>query len=182
MLDIGAAAAQGGGMTDSDAGEIHEALEVLGASPSFEALADAVGGQVDELLELVALAVDDLARATGGDDGASRRQPPGVMSETPRPAGAVAPRDAVSAATVQGASNGPSVGVADRPDRYLTSTAAARMLGVSRPFLVKLLDQGVIAFHRVGRDRRIAVSDVEAYLAERERAKDEFRRNAATRS
>jgi excisionase family DNA binding protein len=62
-------------------------------------------------------------------------------------------------------------------EEQLTSNQAAQVLGVSRPFLNKLLDEGRIPFHRTGRDRRIAARDVEAFLREREELK---RRRAAT--
>ena len=53
----------------------------------------------------------------------------------------------------------------------LTSTEAAAVLGVSRPFLNKILDQGAIPYHLVGRDRRLDAADVVAYREARDDAK-----------
>ena len=52
-------------------------------------------------------------------------------------------------------------------DRAVTTQRAADMLGMSRPFLVKLLDSGVIAFHRVGNQRRVALRDVQGFADKR---------------
>jgi len=60
----------------------------------------------------------------------------------------------------------------------LTTTQAAEILAVSRPFLTRLLEQGRIPFHKTGRDRRIAASDVVEYRQQRDQAKADYAASA----
>ncbi len=45
----------------------------------------------------------------------------------------------------------------------MTTQSAAEMLGCSRPFLIRILEDGKIPFTKVGRHRRIKVEDVLQY-------------------
>lgn len=48
-------------------------------------------------------------------------------------------------------------------DTELTTVQAADMLHVSRPFLIKLLEEGQIPYRKVGKHRRIRMEDVMNY-------------------
>jgi excisionase family DNA binding protein len=50
----------------------------------------------------------------------------------------------------------------------LTTIEASKILGMSRQFLVQLLEKGEIPFHKVGTHRRLYVRDVIAYKARRD--------------
>jgi excisionase family DNA binding protein len=53
----------------------------------------------------------------------------------------------------------------------LTTIEAAAMLGVSRQFLVHLLDKNEMPYHMVGTHRRIYVKDLARYKAQRDSAR-----------
>ena len=50
----------------------------------------------------------------------------------------------------------------------LTTMEAGKMLGVSRQYLIQLLEKGEIPFHMTGTHRRLYVRDVIAYKAKRD--------------
>lgn len=61
-----------------------------------------------------------------------------------------------------------------RNEASLTTVEAAAMLGVSRQFLVNILEKGEIPYHLVGTHRRIYAQDLLAYKSRR----DQDRRKA----
>jgi len=69
-----------------------------------------------------------------------------------------------------------------RTPREVTTQQAATVLNVSRPTVVKLIDEGTVPARKVGSHRRILLTDVLAYrgkvVAERRAALDEMTREA----
>jgi excisionase family DNA binding protein len=64
------------------------------------------------------------------------------------------------------------------PDNQVVTTQrAATILGMSRPFFIKLLEAGVMAHHRVGNQRRVYLRDVLSFA----RKRDEERKGALDR-
>lgn len=62
---------------------------------------------------------------------------------------------------------GQSVSVLAENEAF-TTQAAADFLGVSRPHLVKMLEEGDIPFHRVGSHRRVQLKDLRRYQKKRD--------------
>jgi len=87
-----------------------------------------------------------------GPDGERRPVPPEICSLVQEMLTALADGRAVTV-TVHGAE--------------LTTQQAADLLGVSRPTMVRLLDDGVIPSTRPNKHRRVRLADVEAYRTRR---------------
>jgi excisionase family DNA binding protein len=54
----------------------------------------------------------------------------------------------------------------------LTTQQAADLIGISRPYLIKLLEDGKIAYHMVGTHRRIFFQDLKNYMDKNKQARD----------
>ncbi|OJF14525.1 helix-turn-helix domain-containing protein [Couchioplanes caeruleus] len=106
---------------------------------------------LNSLLDLLSRADRDEVRLDAGEAGSVAL--PGLVVDLLRQACAVLDR-------------GEGV-VVSEVARQLTTSEAARVLGVSRPTLIALLDSGEIASHKVGTHRRVALSDVLAYRRRR---------------
>lgn len=100
---------------------------------------------------------DQARRALGalrrGRLGSARAVPPAAAAALERVLEAMARGDGVAVIAL---------------DSELTTQEAADLLGISRPTLVKRLEEGVLPFRTLGVHRRIKAAEVVAYL-ERER-------------
>lgn len=68
------------------------------------------------------------------------------------------------------------------PDGIVTTSAAAKILGVRRAHLYKVLDSGAIPFTVVGkRDRRISMADLRAFIEKTENVRKTAARSVARR-
>lgn len=156
-------------MASDDTIRIKEALDELAESGRFAIMDEVAGQDFDELVHLVAAAVGLMQNKSRVPVGASASR--SDSSPTGRPSTlAETDRDLALA-------EGPE----PEADVALTTTKAAALLGVSRPFLVNMLERGEIPFHKVGTARRVQLSDVRVYLAERDRAKEAFRQAALSK-
>ena len=60
-----------------------------------------------------------------------------------------------------------SHGESERAEKWLSTQQVADILGVSRPFVVKLIDDGQLPAQRVGAHRRVRTGDLETYRYKR---------------
>jgi excisionase family DNA binding protein len=58
-------------------------------------------------------------------------------------------------------------------EQLVTTQVAADILGMSRPHLIKLLNEGVLSFTRVGEQRRLKLAEVLEYRDRRQRESEE---------
>jgi excisionase family DNA binding protein len=68
----------------------------------------------------------------------------------------------ILAKVVEVMARGGTVTIGSLPEE-LTTTVAAEQLGISRPTLMKLINEGKLPAHRVGTHRRVKLSDVQAF-------------------
>lgn len=67
---------------------------------------------------------------------------------------------------IAGIANTGHVSITQTPDE-LTPAAAAGMLGISRPTLMKLIRDGVIESHKVGSHNRVKTNDIISFASKR---------------
>ncbi len=75
------------------------------------------------------------------------------------------PAEAVSliAMVLRAVLKGHSIAVLAPPDAVISTSTAARLLGVSRPHVAKLVDTGLLPASKPGAHRRLRIADVLAY-------------------
>lgn len=103
--------------------------------------------------ERAAELLDDMVARSGLTLAAPDREPVRVPSETVQ-----ALRMALRAVL-----DGRTVAVLAAPNSVISTSAAARILGVSRPHVTKLVDAGILPASTPGTHRRLRMADVLAY-------------------
>lgn len=163
-------------MASKDTDRIKEALDELADSGQFTIMdqfsSTEGGADLDELVRLVAAAVGIMKDTSRVPTETSARVAGEPYADHPSSGhrgsvGSLAGDDALAGGI--------------EADVALTTTKAAALLGMSRPFLIKMLERGEIPFHKVGTARRVQLSDIKAYLAERDQAKQAFRQAAVAK-
>jgi len=110
------------------------------------------GQDRDEILDLYAR-IRAAEAKLAGSDGKTQQLPPSLHSFLSQVLGDL--------------EAGKSVTILEN-NEALTTMEAARVLGVSRQFLVQLLEGNQIPFHRVGTHRRVYTRDLLAYKVDRD--------------
>lgn len=64
-------------------------------------------------------------------------------------------------------------------EQHLTPSAAAKMIGVSRGHIYKLMDNGDLPFIRVGNDRRTTFGEVQTFIAGQQAERQKMAMRAA---
>lgn len=113
-------------------------------------------------IERLLSASDDVIPMLIGRDGQRIGVPESVMEVLRQAVHALARDRAVAVVPIQ---------------KLLTTQRAADLLGVSRPYLVRLLDAGKIPSSKTGSHRRVRLDDLLAYA----KVRDERRRESLTR-
>jgi len=119
---------------------------LLRSEPGEDAAVQALRAQIDELFR------EHAAARLVGPDGETMEIPASVFHALKL--------------VVQGMARGQAMTLVPH-GKELTTQEAADLLHVSRPHLVKLLDEGAIAHYKVGTHRRLRIEDVLVYRQQR---------------
>jgi excisionase family DNA binding protein len=140
-------------------------IELLEESPAngVEATAEERGllQHVQRVLSQVAL-VPKTTAALVGPDGKSIPLPEPLFRILRQAAGMLVRGERITLAPVT---------------KDLSTQEAADLLGISRPYLIKLLDSGEIPYTKTGRNRRVRFGDVNNYRGKRDAERRERLRN-----